>query len=162
MPRRTDEPSPDEGVNIGARIRQARRDAGLTQLQLGRVLGVSQAAVAQVESRRKVGWRALEDYARALGKSLHFFVESGVQAPVRPDTPSRGDSLQAITDAAAARLRRARRMALINRAFHVLQQDPGFAGGARSGGVLDLEAKRELLRRYEAARGVRLLPTDIV
>jgi len=151
-----------EGVNIGVRIRHARRDAGMTQSQLGRRLGDSQAAVAQVESRRWVGEAVLEKYAAVLGKTLAFFLESEADDSAAASTPPRGDSLESIADAAEARLRRARRMALINRAFRVLQQDPSFAGGARSGGVLDLEAKKELVRRYEAARGVHLLTPDIV
>jgi len=149
-------------LNIGTRIRQARRDAGLTQSQLGRLLGDSQAAVAQIESRHWVGETVLAKYARALGKTLAFFLEPN--APVGPAAPdsSRGETVESVAATAEARQRRVRRMALINRAYRVLLQDATFAGGARSGGVLDLEAKKELVRRYEAARGVRLLPPDIV
>ena len=51
---------------------KARVNAGITQAELSMRLGVSQPAVAKIESGRNVGIKTLKRYAKAMGYSLTF------------------------------------------------------------------------------------------
>jgi transcriptional regulator with XRE-family HTH domain len=51
---------------------KARVNAGITQAELSMRLGVSQPAVAKIESGRNVGIKTLNRYAKAMGYSLTF------------------------------------------------------------------------------------------
>ena len=56
------------------RLRKAREDAGMTQVQLAKALGRSQTWVSKCElGERRVDFVELEDLARALGKDLGWF-----------------------------------------------------------------------------------------
>lgn len=58
------------------RLRQARVEAGLTQLELGEAIGRSQTWVSKCElGERRVDFVELQDLASALGKPLEWFSE---------------------------------------------------------------------------------------
>jgi transcriptional regulator with XRE-family HTH domain len=58
-----------------ARLRQARRDAGLTQAEVGRRLGLRQAFVSKVESgERRLDPVELARFAAVYGKPLAWFL----------------------------------------------------------------------------------------
>ncbi len=57
------------------RLRQARRDAGMTQIEVARRLRRPQSFVSKCESgERRVDVVELVEFARQYGKSLDFFV----------------------------------------------------------------------------------------
>ena len=50
-------------------LSEARREAGLTQIELAKVMGTSQAAIARLEGGKvKPTWETVERYAKALGR----------------------------------------------------------------------------------------------
>jgi transcriptional regulator with XRE-family HTH domain len=56
------------------RLRQARRDAGLSQVEVARLLGRPQTWVSKCElGERRVDFVELDDFARAYRKPLEFF-----------------------------------------------------------------------------------------
>lgn len=56
------------------RLRQAREDADMTQVELAKALGRSQTWVSKCElGERRVDFVELEDLAAALGKPLDWF-----------------------------------------------------------------------------------------
>ena len=60
---------------IGAMLRQAREEAGLTQEELARKLNTKKSAVSRIENHAEdIRLSTVEKYARALGKKLHLFV----------------------------------------------------------------------------------------
>jgi transcriptional regulator with XRE-family HTH domain len=80
-------------AEIGRRIRETRRDRGLTQSALARLLGFTSSWVSQVE-RGGIGLEVpdLDRVARALGTSIAQFIET--------NTPSSalGELLKPIED----------------------------------------------------------------
>ena len=63
---------------IGARIRQAREEMGLSQQDLGRRYGASGAQISQIERGvKELGIIRLERLANILGKTVGWFYESG-------------------------------------------------------------------------------------
>jgi len=57
------------------RLRAARHDAGLTQLEVARALGVGQSLISKCEAgERRVDVVELEDFARLYRKPLSFFL----------------------------------------------------------------------------------------
>lgn len=61
-----------------ARLRRARLDAALTQVQVGQKLGKTQAFVSKCElGERRIDPIELEDFARVYGKPVKFFLTSG-------------------------------------------------------------------------------------
>jgi HTH-type transcriptional regulator/antitoxin HipB len=57
------------GMELAFALAEARRDAGLTQAEISRLMGTSQAAVARLESgRARPTWETIERYARAVGR----------------------------------------------------------------------------------------------
>jgi transcriptional regulator with XRE-family HTH domain len=88
-------------------IRQARRDAGLTQQQLARRLGISQAAVAQLE--RPAANPTIATVERALRATNHRLELRAVPGAHRVDVSLLHEALRlapAERIAAAARLTR--------------------------------------------------------
>lgn len=59
---------------------KARVNAGITQAELAKRLGVSQPAVAKIESGKNVGIKTLKRYAKAMGYSLTFDLQVIPQA----------------------------------------------------------------------------------
>jgi transcriptional regulator with XRE-family HTH domain len=57
------------------RLRKARLDAGLTQVQAAELLGRAQSFVSKCESgERRVDVVELEEFAKIYGRSLSFFL----------------------------------------------------------------------------------------
>lgn len=55
-------------MDLAFALGDARREAGLTQAEVARRMGTSQAAVARIEGGKvKPTWETVERYARALG-----------------------------------------------------------------------------------------------
>lgn len=58
------------------RLGRARKEAGLTQVQVGKALGKTQNWVSRCETgEHRVDAVELEEFARAYGKSLSYFLE---------------------------------------------------------------------------------------
>ena len=56
-------------MELAFALAEARRDAGLTQAKVSRLMRTSQAAVARLESgRAKPTWDTIERFARAVGR----------------------------------------------------------------------------------------------
>lgn len=74
MARITPEKNPIS-AGLGARIRAARRDAGLSQGQLAEKLATTQSAISLYEAgQRSVGIDLLLSVARILNRPLHYFL----------------------------------------------------------------------------------------
>jgi len=122
-------------LEIGRRIRRAREEAGLSQQELARLLGISQRAVSYAERQPWLKQATLERYAQALGRPLAYFLrEESDQAPAES------------------------REVIIERAFEIVCRDPEFGFGSRQNEHLTSDAKRDIVRLYESARSVHLLP----
>jgi transcriptional regulator with XRE-family HTH domain len=68
-----------------ARLRQARRDAGLTQAEVGRRLGLRQNHVSRMETgERRIDPTELAAFARLYGKPLAYFLD----LPLDPTFPA--------------------------------------------------------------------------
>ena len=122
-------------MEIGRRIRQARQEAGLSQQELARLLGISQRAVSYAERQPWLKHSTLERYAQALGRPLTYFLREEAEGPAS-ESPE----------------------VTIQRAFEIVCRDPEFGFGARDNDNLTPEAKRDIIRLYERARSVHLLP----
>lgn len=60
---------------LGNRIRQARKDAGLSQVRLAQMLNTTQSAISLYEAgQRAVGIDMLLNVARILNRPLHYFL----------------------------------------------------------------------------------------
>lgn len=57
---------------IGSRIRSRRQEVGLTQVELARIVGLSQATIAQLESGKRQKTRELVAIAKALKASPYY------------------------------------------------------------------------------------------
>jgi transcriptional regulator with XRE-family HTH domain len=74
MPRVTLEKNPVSS-GLGARIKSARRDAGLSQGQLAERLETTQSAISLYEAgQRSVGIDMMLNVARILNRPLHYFL----------------------------------------------------------------------------------------
>jgi len=72
-------------ILIGSRIRAAREELGMSQADIGKVLGCSHVAISKIERGiTKLGVIDLELLAHALGHTLDYFI-SGIPSP--PLTP---------------------------------------------------------------------------
>ncbi|MCY1543519.1 transcriptional regulator, y4mF family [compost metagenome] len=77
-------------------LRSLRKKRGLTQAQLGQLLGVSQARVAEIEANPGVvGIAAMLKVLSTLGAGLQLQVHdsfgSGLMAPMRGQAPTQND-----------------------------------------------------------------------
>lgn len=62
--------------NIGKKIQQAREERGMTQVDLARALGITQAALSNYElGKRRLYIHQIETMAGVLDKSISFFME---------------------------------------------------------------------------------------
>ena len=117
---------------IGTRIRQARQEAGLSQEELGRRLGISGVAVGHYErGTRSIGIHELERLAQILERPLTWFLHQ--RRPWRD---------------------------VVDAAFTEVAADPSFPHGARHDVNLETPFKEYIVRLYEKARNRRLLPTE--
>ncbi|MGK5024609.1 XRE family transcriptional regulator [Janthinobacterium sp. RB2R34] len=64
------------GMSIGSRIREARKNAGLTQKQLCSKVGMSQGALSELETGASIGTTNIATLAHALGVSA-LWLETG-------------------------------------------------------------------------------------
>lgn len=65
---------------LGERIRKAREQRGLSQIQLGKLVGKDQRAISEIESGdRKLAATELPAYATALEVSLLYFFEGAYE-----------------------------------------------------------------------------------
>ena len=72
-------------ILIGNRIRGARKQLGMSQTDLGKVLGCSHVAISKIERGiTKLDITDLERLARALGHTLDYFISD---VPLPPITP---------------------------------------------------------------------------
>lgn len=70
------------GMSIGARIREARKHAKLTQGQLASRVGVTQATISELETGESAGTTLLATFASVLGVNA-LWLETG-KGPARP------------------------------------------------------------------------------
>lgn len=62
--------------NIGKKIQEAREEKGMTQVDLARALGITQAALSNYElGKRRLYIHQIETMAGLLDKSISFFVK---------------------------------------------------------------------------------------
>jgi predicted transcriptional regulator/DNA-binding XRE family transcriptional regulator len=64
-------------VNVGKRLREIRRLAGLTQVELAERLQIDQTAISRIESRNDIRVSTLRDYIEALGATLRIDASFG-------------------------------------------------------------------------------------
>ena len=85
-------------MSIGARIKHARKEAGLSQADLATQVGRSQSAVAEWETGETAPRRNIvEKIAFSLGVSVHWLEIGGADDPHRPYDMRRGGEVSAIT-----------------------------------------------------------------
>jgi transcriptional regulator with XRE-family HTH domain len=62
---------------IGRKIQKAREEQGMTQIDLARALGITQAALSNYElGKRRLYLHKIEEIARLLRKNIDYFVPS--------------------------------------------------------------------------------------
>jgi len=105
-------------MEFGKRMGELRKEQGLTQTQLGELLGVSQQQVASFEAgRRRVTVAMLPNVAQALGVSVEQLLGVKAENGKRGPTPKLQQQLQRIT-----RLPKAKQRFVIERLDTVLGQ----------------------------------------
>ena len=58
------------------RLKQARKDAGIDQMQVANLLDVSQSYISKVEAgQRRIDVIQLKEFAKIYKKSLNFFIK---------------------------------------------------------------------------------------
>lgn len=83
---------------LGKRIAELRKEQGLTQAQLGEILGLSQQQVAHLEvGRRRVPVSLLPSLARALAVSIEELIGEGPKPAKRGPTPKLQQQLERIS-----------------------------------------------------------------
>jgi transcriptional regulator with XRE-family HTH domain len=92
------------------RRQELRRDRGITQDQVAKVLNVRQAAVSKLEGRDDVLLSTLAAYVRALGGTLEVVARFGDRA-IRLDP--RNATAKARSDSSVARLNRGRKLPMV-------------------------------------------------
>jgi len=103
---------------LGARIASLRRDAGLTQLQLGELLDITQQQVASFEiGRRRVPVSLLPSLAHALAISIEELIGHEAKPGKRGPAPKLQQQLEGIT-----RLPKAQQRFVMQMLDTVLQQ----------------------------------------
>lgn len=76
-------------MSVGERIKEARKERGMTQAQLGEVIGLKQSTIAEIEAGKLKSWPDhAAKIARALGKPRTYF-EPGLadSMELAPDLP---------------------------------------------------------------------------
>ncbi len=67
---------------IGRKIQKAREESGMTQVDLSRALGITQAALSNYElGKRRLYLHQIEQIAGLLGKNLDFFITEEISPP---------------------------------------------------------------------------------
>ena len=84
-------------MNIGERLRALRKEAGLTQKELGERLGVSASMIGQYETNlRKPKYETLERIASVLDVSISEFIDLSDFSPSLNSLPPLIDSFKSI------------------------------------------------------------------
>lgn len=65
----------EKWASFGAKLRQFREDAGLTQKDLGEAVGMLPQAIARLESGKTPSWESAVKIAEALERSLDEFLD---------------------------------------------------------------------------------------
>ena len=66
----------DEHRYLVGRLKRARKESGLDQEQVAKLLGVSQSYISKVESgQRRIDLIQLKQFAQIYKKSLNFFIK---------------------------------------------------------------------------------------
>ena len=123
-------------VDTGRRLREARQGLGLSQQELAKLAGVSQRAVSYAEKQTWVKQSTLEKYAETIGRPISYFLMSYGE-----------ETGPGLTETEA-----------IQQAFAVVCRDAEFGFGDRTGEHFSVGAMRDIVRLYESARSVHLLP----
>ena len=64
-----------EIFKIGALLRQARKDAGMTQEELARRLKIKKSAISRIENHSEdIRLSTLKNYVEALGRNLRVYI----------------------------------------------------------------------------------------
>lgn len=72
------------GFSLRERLRKARVDAGLTQRELAKRLGVAHSTVSDAErGRANIGTRTFIDWGRACGTSLDWIATGESREPAK-------------------------------------------------------------------------------
>ena len=75
MPKKTPPPRPE---TLGARVRESRKNKGLTQVELSAMLGVTQGKLSELEVGRRLAesppLETVRRLARALGVSTDYLL----------------------------------------------------------------------------------------
>jgi transcriptional regulator with XRE-family HTH domain len=67
---------------MGKKIQKAREEMGMTQMDLARAMGITQAALSNYElGKRRLYLHQIEDIARLLNKHLDYFIPSPAENP---------------------------------------------------------------------------------
>lgn len=128
-------------------LKSEREKAGLSVAQAAREAGISAPYLYQIEyGQRNASAKVLSRLARV----YHVRVdELLVKADLLPAPAISG------TDAESRESR-------IKRAFDYVMRDPSFRAGSDAMGGLPAEAKLLIVRLYERAEGLRILPEDLL
>jgi transcriptional regulator with XRE-family HTH domain len=86
---------------MGKKIQKAREEMGMTQMDLARAMGITQAALSNYElGKRRLYLHQIEDIARLLSKNLDYFIPSpgGTPGPGPDLTRSRQKIISRINE----------------------------------------------------------------
>lgn len=61
--------------NIANTLIKARLEAGMTQKDVAEKLGISQPAVARMESGKNISLKSIARYANAIGRPIHLEIQ---------------------------------------------------------------------------------------
>jgi transcriptional regulator with XRE-family HTH domain len=89
---------------MGKKIQKAREEMGMTQMDLARAMGITQAALSNYElGKRRLYLHQIEDIARLLNKNLDYFI------------PSPGDNQTPVPDLTSGRQKIVSRINVMNK-----------------------------------------------
>lgn len=133
--------------DVSAYLRALREKAGLTVARASREAGISAPYLYQIEDgRRNPSAKVLV----RLAKAYHVRVdELLIRARLLPGPVFRRRATEP-------------RQARIDRAFEYVLRDPSFRGGSDAMEGLPTEAKLSIIRLYERAEGLTILPEDFL
>lgn len=86
-----------EPERIRARLRQARKEAGLSQAELAEILGVHKRTIENYENLR-VPWDHLNDYARITNRQPEWFLYGEAALPPEGEVAALTATVSQMTD----------------------------------------------------------------
>jgi transcriptional regulator with XRE-family HTH domain len=70
-------PAAEEYVSLGRALRQLRREAGLTQVEVAEIVGIRSTFVSLIErGERGMRWHMLQAFLRAYGADLRALADA--------------------------------------------------------------------------------------